>query len=92
MRSYVLSGASQKVPLPPSPFIYYRGFSIRETAGAAATIKVYDGIDATGTLIDSIAFTAGQSVRETYGPPKICKTGLYVQIVAGTIEGTILFD
>lgn len=92
MRTYVLSGASQLVPLPPSPFIYYRGFSIRETAAAPAIVKVYDGTSAAGTLVDSIAFAAGQSVRESYGPPKILKAGLYVQVVSGSIEGTINFD
>jgi hypothetical protein len=69
---------------------HYFGFSFRETAGSTATIRVYDALTATGTLLDSIQLAANESAREFYGPDGIkCSTGVYVDIVSGTVEGSV---
>ena len=69
----------------------YIGFSFRETSGSAtATIRVYDGTTAAGTLLDTIQLTAAESAREWYGPQGIRFTsGLYVDVVTGDIEGSV---
>jgi hypothetical protein len=69
----------------------YRGFAIRETAGAVATIQIYDNASAaTGTLLDTIRLAANESAREWYGNDGIWfQNGVYVKIVAGTVEGSV---
>lgn len=85
--------ATGVVPLVVAPFLYYRGFSLRETSGASpALVRIFDGTTATGTVLDEVAFLAGESTRECYGPPKVAKVGIYVQIVSGAMTGSILVD
>lgn len=93
MRTLPFTGASGALALVPAPFTYYRGFRLRETAGAIATIVVWDNASAaSGTILDEIQFTALESVRETYSPPQVAKNGIYLQVVAGTVAGSILVD
>lgn len=93
MRTVPFTGASGALALVPAPVIYYRGVRLRETASAAATLVIWDNATAaSGTILDEIAFAAGQSVRETYGPPQVAKNGIYIQVVAGTVAGSILVD
>lgn len=93
MRTIPFTGASGALALVPAPFIYYRGVRLRETAGAVGTIVIWDNASAaSGTILDEISFIAGESVRETYGPPQVAKNGIYIQVVAGTIAGSILVD
>lgn len=93
MRTLPFTGASGALALVPAPFIYYRGFRLRETAGAIATLVIWDNASAaSGTVLDEIQFSAAESVRETYGPPQIAKNGIYIQVVAGTVAGSILVD
>lgn len=93
MRTLSFGGASGALGPPPAPFLYYRGVRLRETAGAVATIVVYDNASAaSGTILDEISFLAGQSVRETYGPAQLVRNGIFVSVVAGTVAGSFLID
>lgn len=70
----------------------YRGFSLRETAGANAVVRVYDnGSAASGTILDTISLGANESVREFYSAGGGVKTsnGIVVQLVSGAVEGSI---
>jgi hypothetical protein len=85
--------ASGAIGLAPAPFLYYRGVSLRETTGSSpALVRVFDGTSATGNVLDEITFAPNESVREVYGPPKIARTGIYVQVVSGAIIGSVLVD
>lgn len=67
------------------------GYSIRETAGARATIQLRDGADTTSpaNILITISLNALESVRDWFMPTGItCRYGLYVEIVAGTIVGS----
>lgn len=66
------------------------GWSVRETAGAAATIIVYDGQDVSGVEIASIVLVAGESARDWFGPGGVSvgEQGLYVA-VTGSVAGSI---
>lgn len=68
--------------------VYY-GFSIRETAGAAAVVRVYDATSAAGTLLDTIGLAALESAREYYPGGVWAQTGIYVDIVSGAVEGSV---
>lgn len=67
------------------------GWSVVEPTGAApATFDIYDGLDATGTLLASISLTSGQSTRDYLGPWGIMlRTGLFVDVLTGAIKGAM---
>jgi hypothetical protein len=66
----------------------YAGYSLRETAGAAATVRLWDGAAASGTQIATIALAANGS-RDVGIPHGVWFTGLFIEIVTGTVEGSI---
>ena len=93
MRSYTIGGVSVALPLTPAPVIYYRGFSLRETSGAAvALVRLWDAASATGTILDEISLAANESARESYPVPLTAKTGVYIEVVSGAVVGSIRFD
>lgn len=93
MRSVTFTGATGALAPVPSPFLYYRGFSLRETGGAVASIVVWDSLTApTGQILDEISFIANESARENYGVARVAKVGIYIQVVAGTVAGQFNFD
>jgi hypothetical protein len=66
----------------------YRGFALRETAAASATVRIRDG-SATGQILDEISFLASESVRELYDGGVVAASGLFYELVAGTVEGVL---
>lgn len=94
MREVKLTGASQQIILP-APYVYYRGFSIKETAAATAGLVIWDStsaLGATGSILDEVNLSASESTRELFSPAKIALVGIFVQIVSGAIAGSIFFD
>lgn len=68
----------------------YRGFSLRNTSGAAvATVRIYDGTSGTGTLLDTIQLAASESRAEFYDAGVTALVGIFVKLVAGAIEGSV---
>lgn len=67
------------------------GVTLRETAGAAAVVRLRNGVVG-GTILATVSLTAGESVREVWAKPVPVgsATGVYVELVSGTIpEGTV---
>lgn len=64
--------------------------SVRETSGTnPAAFDVYDGDGPTGTLIDSVSLSAGQSTRDYYRDWEYpFDGGLYLDVISGTFKGT----
>lgn len=68
----------------------YAGYTVRETAGSTAVVRIYDALSATGTLLDSISLAANESKNAWYGHGGIrYATGVYVDIVSGAVEGSV---
>jgi hypothetical protein len=68
----------------------YRGLTLRETAGAVATIRLWDNASAaSGVLLDTIALLANGSVSLNYYNGRWFTNGVFAQVVAGTVEGTV---
>lgn len=65
--------------------------SSRETSGAAvATYRLWDGGSAAGTLLLPVELAASESTRDGFFQHVLpFKTGLYFELVAGTIEGAV---
>jgi hypothetical protein len=81
-----LTGADQAVATSRTT---YRGITVRETAGAVATVRVFDNASAaTGTLLDSIALAAGASLSLLYVGGLSARNGVYVD-VTGAVEGSV---
>jgi hypothetical protein len=83
----LLLGVSQKLSNSPGRLA---GVALRETAGAAAVVRVRDGFDANGDLILPIALAANASILEWFLPGGISYTaGLFFEVVSGAVEGCL---
>ena len=84
-----ISGVDQQVVAVR--FSRYFGFSVRETSGAAAAmLRIHEGTNATGDILDVIDLKAGESAREWYGPQGIdADGGIFVDVVSGAVEGSV---
>ena|SRR6185437_3108395 len=66
------------------------GYSLHETSGATALVKLHDGNDAAADLVAVISLVANESPRAWMLPGGIAfSNGLFVNVVSGSIEGVI---
>lgn len=79
-------GASGTVFTGPCTF---KGLSVRETAGAAAAARIYDGTSAAGTLLAAISLPANGSYAFSVPDGIRAATGIYWSVVSGTVEGSV---
>lgn len=85
--SVPLTGSNQQVSTVPKT---YFGFSMYETSGTAtAKVLIYDNTSATGTLLDPVTLAPGESRGEHYPLGLQAATGIYVQVVSGSIGGSV---
>lgn len=62
------------------------GFVVEETAGAAAAVRLFDGADNTGVLLDTIRLVASTSEHHAHPNGIRFVTGLYADVVTGTVK------
>jgi len=68
----------------------YGGYAVREAAGAVAVLRIRDGFDASAALVDTVALPANGSAQAWLFPSGVqLRYGLFVEIVSGTVEGTV---
>lgn len=86
--SIALTGSDQAVS---TIACVYHGTVVRNTSSSAtATVRVYDDDNAaTGTLLDTIQLAASESVGTWYERGKRAAVGIYVDIVSGSVEGSV---
>lgn len=66
----------------------YKGLRIAETAGAVARVRIWDNTSAAGTILDEVRLLANASDwRDEEGV--MVNIGIFVEIVAGTVEGSL---
>jgi hypothetical protein len=82
-----LTGANQQVWTGLGE---YCGFAIDETSGVVGKVRIWDGTSAAGTLLDVIDLDPAQSARENYTRARRFLVGVYVEIVAGVIAGSVV--
>lgn len=72
----------------------YNGFSLREATGtASAVVRIFDGMDATGLVLDEVSLAPGESRSEFYprdGFP--AARGIFVQVVSGSVAGSVRYS
>lgn len=87
VRAVALTGSDQVVLAAPGA---YRGLTVRETAGSTAAVRVYDHASAgSGTLLETVSLAANASVQLLYPAAVWAVNGIYVDIVSGTVEGSV---
>lgn len=68
------------------------GYSIHETAAAAASLVIRDGASNAGGAISYISLASNESVRDWFGPQGIkITTGIWIERVTGTTELTVWY-
>lgn len=72
-----------------NPNVTYMGFTLAETAGGTAKVRVRQA-SASGTILDTIPMAAGEGVADYYPQGIRCDGDLYIEIVSGTVEGSVL--
>lgn len=86
-QAVALTGSDQVVSATPS---HLMGVTVRETAGSTAAVRVYDNASAaSGTILAVVALTANASQTIDFAVPVRAIAGLYVDIVSGTVEGSV---
>ncbi len=68
------------------------GYSIRETAGAAAVVRIWDNASAaSGTLLATVGFPAASASQTKYfGAEGVrAENGIFLETVSGAVEGAI---
>jgi hypothetical protein len=86
-RAIALTGADQVVMAGGA---LYKGFTVRETVGAVAVVRVWDNAtEASGTVLEEIALAANESARECYTDGIWASAGIFVDVVSGTVAGSI---
>jgi len=86
-RAVALTGSDQAVRADAS---IYCGFTIRETAGAAAVVVIYDHASAaSGTILEQISLAANESRGECYPGGIWAVNGIYVDVVSGAVAGSV---
>lgn len=82
-----LTGSDQTVVIGPAT---YRGYSLRETGGADAVVRIWDGTAASGILLDTVALAADGSAQAWYGGGGLrAVAGVFVEVVSGAVEGSV---
>lgn len=71
----------------------YRGFNFRETGASSAVVRIWDSdtSDTTGdVMLETISLGASGSAGVEYSDPGITASkGIYVDVVSGSVEGTV---
>lgn len=69
----------------------YHGFTVRETAGAAATVTIREG-SSSGDILDTVGLAANESSSDLYpiGSGVRCDGDLVV-VVTGTVVGSLRY-
>jgi hypothetical protein len=82
-----LTGADQVVRTGSA---YLAGYTIRETAGAAAAVRIYDHESAaSGVILAAVSLAADGSVDVMYPSSLRALRGVFVDVVSGAVEGSI---
>lgn len=67
----------------------FRGFTVRETAAAAAVVVVHDGPSATGAVLAAITLPASGSLTVMDPEGVFFADGVFVEVVSGAVSGSV---
>lgn len=80
-----LTGDDQQIATGPA---VYRGYAVRATT--AAVLRIWDGTGPAGTLLDVVVLDVDATASDWYGGGGIrAARGVHVEVVSGTVEGSV---
>jgi len=82
-----LTGSDQQVATGGA---WYCGYTVRETAGAAAIVRVYDGTSASGRFLGQVTLAANGECEIVHPRGVRAAGGVFVDIVSGAVAGSVL--
>lgn len=85
----VKSGQASGQLIGPRAIVW--GWNFTETTGAAvAAVRLWSGGGTGGTLLLSLKLASGASATQwTTGPGVLADGGVYLEVVAGSVEGAV---
>lgn len=87
VHAIALTGSDQVVRNAPC---IYHGIAVRETAGAVAVVDVYDNASTnSGTRLDPISLGPNESITIWRECGVRAQNGVFVDIVSGTVVGSV---
>lgn len=81
----IAAGTGDEAGVAATPNMRLMGYSIKETAGAVATLSILHGASSAGTALFHENFAAAGSTTEWFGPQGIpCASGVWIERLTGT--------
>lgn len=97
MPSTTLTGSDQLIVTAGVRGVRYLGFTICNTSSTdTARIRIFDGSSTTavGPILDEVTLAANESARERYsaGDAEVATAGIVVQVVSGSVTGSVRYS
>lgn len=70
----------------------FRGISVRETTNATGAVVEFHEGTVGGALLATVGLSAGESVTATFDDRVLASSGVYVEVVSGTVTGVLYAD
>ena len=81
----VAAGSTDEAGVAATANMRLMGYSIKETAGAVATMSLLHGASSAGTALAHENFAAAASVTRWFGPQGIpCASGIWIERLTGS--------
>lgn len=91
VRAVKLPTSSSELGSVAAPGAAFAGWTVRETTGSAgAVVRFWDNATAaSGTPLGTVALAAGASDTHELRHPVFVTAGVYVELVSGSVEGSV---
>ena len=87
----VAAGTGDEAGVAAAHGLRLMGLSVRETAGAVATLNIEHGAAASSPIVDAINLAAAGSITHWFGPQGLpCSSGVYVERLTGTTQVNLI--
>lgn len=83
----VSAGTGDEAGVAAAFGLHLMGYSIRETAAAAATVNIEHGAAGSSPVMDAVNLAASTSASRWFGPGGLpCFNGVFIERLTGTTE------
>jgi hypothetical protein len=87
----VTAGTGDEAGLAAAAGLRLMGLSVRETAGAVATLNVEHGTANSSPIMDAINLAAAGTVTHWFGPQGLpCAGGIWIERLTGTTQVNLI--
>jgi hypothetical protein len=87
----VTAGTGDEAGLAAAAGLRLMGLSVRETAGAVATLNIEHGTANSSPIMDAINLAAAGTVTHWFGPQGLpCAGGIWIERLTGTTQVNLI--